>query len=134
MEGSILIKCDYLFFTKAGATTGLGHLRRCLAIASYIRRKNKSIYFFVDGDSSILGMVKKKGFKAITSSSIAFKLIAPKMTVIDRKDNVSRQIKLLRGKGSEDLSGRQWHQSSAYFGYRYLSGLSYQQPAELEGV
>jgi UDP-2,4-diacetamido-2,4,6-trideoxy-beta-L-altropyranose hydrolase len=96
-----MISCDLLFYIKAGPIAGFGHLRRSLAVASQLKKKNRSIVFLVDGDRSSIDLLKKKGFKTIKYSFAALKLISPSIAVIDQKDDVSSQIKHLKSVGAK---------------------------------
>ncbi|MFH1710671.1 MAG: hypothetical protein ABH860_06400 [bacterium] len=96
-----MINCKYLFYIKAGANAGLGHLRRSLAIATQLKKGGNSIFFLVDGDKSSIGLLKKKGFDAASYSKVLLHRFSPKMTIIDQKGNVSAQIKGLRSRGSK---------------------------------
>jgi len=96
-----MIKCNYLFYIKAGSKAGLGHLRRSLAIALHLKKSEKSIYFLVDGDRIPLDLLKKKGFKAVKYTKASFNLFSPKIAVIDQKGDVSAQIRSLRAKGAK---------------------------------
>ena len=96
-----MIDCKYLFYIKAGSSSGLGHLRRCTAIASRLKKRWKDICFLVDGDSASLDLLREKGFNAFIYSRSALKLLKPQMTVIDQKGDTSQQIKVLRSRGSK---------------------------------
>jgi spore coat polysaccharide biosynthesis predicted glycosyltransferase SpsG len=76
-------------------------MRRSMAIASQLKKREKSIYFLVDGDRTAIDLLKSKEFKADRFSKESFKLFRPKMVVIDQKGDVSPQIKQLRSNGTK---------------------------------
>ena len=96
-----MIYCEYLFFIKAGTRSGLGHLRRSLAIATRLKNSEKSIFFLIDGDQVSMNLLKDIGFEAARYSKASLNILKPTVSIIDRKGDVSAQIKVLRSKGSK---------------------------------
>jgi len=96
-----MINCKYLFYIKAGPKIGLGHLRRSLAIATYLNKSEKSIFFLVEGDPVSINLIKDKGFKAARYSKASLNILNPRISIIDQKGDVSAQIKVLRSRGSK---------------------------------
>lgn len=53
------------FRTGGGRRIGLGHVRRCLALALALRAQGGHSLFLLDGDSEVCGLVEAEGFDTI---------------------------------------------------------------------
>ena len=91
----------YLFYATAGKKWGMGHLRRCLAIASQVKTDKKNVLFIIKGDSTAFDLLASLKFKAIPYSFVSIKKIQTKYAVIDQKEDVSDDIKALRSNGAK---------------------------------
>ena len=86
------------FVTQAGVGIGLGHIRRSLAIAKEMRKEGfNNILFAAEGFSSIAAWVKGEGFSLIDMNSLSGQ--DEGVAIIDRKDDVSEDIKTFRKNG-----------------------------------
>lgn len=52
-----------LFLTESGAKIGFGHITRCIALCEAFEEKDITPELLVNGDDSILGLLKHKNFK-----------------------------------------------------------------------
>lgn len=88
-----------VFLTKGGPSIGLGHVRRCLAIAYEAQRQNEfDIVFSVNDEPSVLDFVRSKGFPVV--NNFDYEELSPSIIVIDTKENLSGLIRTVRGTGT----------------------------------
>jgi UDP-2,4-diacetamido-2,4,6-trideoxy-beta-L-altropyranose hydrolase len=95
----IMIK--YLFYVTAGKKWGMGHLRRCLAIASQVKTGKKNVLFIIKGDPTAFDLLRKLKFNAIPYSFDSLNKIRTKYAVIDQKEDVSADINALSNNGAK---------------------------------
>lgn len=52
--------------TYGGPGIGLGHVRRCLTVATALRRLNASVLFIVEDDANTIALIERHGFECRT--------------------------------------------------------------------
>lgn len=83
------------FCVRGGGSYGIGHVKRALAIAGYLREKKfADVSFFVEGPSEILKMVEEQSFRSVPEDVIFSARDA--VVMIDRKDDVTSEIQRLK--------------------------------------
>lgn len=101
------MKKNVLFVAKGGENIGLGHIRRSLAIAKYIRMNYYcNVAFVVNKDNALLELLDKNGFehfiidgRSVDQLAVAVELFNPFITVFDIKEDVSEGIRYIMQKG-----------------------------------
>ncbi|GAB6173407.1 UDP-2,4-diacetamido-2,4,6-trideoxy-beta-L-altropyranose hydrolase [Paradesulfitobacterium aromaticivorans] len=93
---------EIVFLTEGGPGIGLGHVRRCLAIAREMEARNKFNISFLINNPSVSELILKSGFKAFYNKSL-FMLPKPNQTIVvmDLKRDVSEEIRIVKAKGAK---------------------------------
>jgi len=55
--------------THGGPTVGLGHVRRCLALASALQRLHASVLFIVSDDANTLSLIERHSFEHVSTDA-----------------------------------------------------------------
>lgn len=91
-------KPDVLIWTAASHQIGLGHLRRCLALATAFRSLGAECALAIEGSSDALDIARATGFSA-TSVSRKDAPAAAELLVIDLRDAPAEQFTALARQG-----------------------------------
>ncbi len=59
-----------VFRTKASATIGFGHARRCLTLAKVLRSQQTEVYFIINSDEQFIHILKGNGFLYVTVDDV----------------------------------------------------------------
>lgn len=99
------MKKNVLFVAKGGKNVGLGHIRRSLAVAKYVRKNyDCNVAFAVNKDNALLELLDKNGFEHFiidggSANQLTVEVFNPFITLFDIKEDVSEGIKYLMQKG-----------------------------------
>ena len=58
-------KLEIIIITEGGKKNGFGHITRCLSIASEFKKHNFTVLFIVNGDESIIDVLKNENYKIV---------------------------------------------------------------------